>query len=626
MTKRQYFGGILLLLVLGGMVYWSGLRGGFIFDDYPNLVADPDWKVESLDWNAWHRAMSFGIASDLGRPLALLTFAMNHYFTGMATFPMKATGLAIHLLNAVLVFVLCLQLFRAAAAPTGRAALGGYAAFLIALAWTVHPLQVSTVLYIVQRMELGAYTGVLLALVAYLQARRAQCRGERCWPWFLLVVAATAFGLGFKESALLVPGYTFVLELFLLRFRGADGQRSKAVAMVYGLGAVAALALYVGLILPRALSPAAYAARDFTVVERIYTQFHVLSMYLRQMIWPMPETLLFYYDHFPVSKSLWSPLGTLFGLAILIGMMVVAWTTRRNLPLVSVGLAWFFVAHALTSNVVPLELAFEHRNYFALFGVLLALAQGLAWLSRSLNQDTRMVLGALPVLLLGVLCVIQVQRWSDPLKQAVVLASGNPESSRASYELGKMMVELAGSDHGSPLLSLALKEFKHAGQLKGSSPLPEQATIVVLSRTGQEVDRETWDRFRDKLSRRAAGPQEYNALYGVTDCRVRRQCVLDDQQLFEAYLAFLQRNPRSAKAHAMYSNLAYNVLGDSDLAIEMAREAIRLAPRSLQYKGNLVRFLDATGKHPAELARLKADVRANDPSYFLREEAESPRQ
>ena len=79
----------LLLVAVGLAVYWPGLGGGFIFDDYPNLVYDPDWKVTTLHWVDWERALALGISSDSGRPLALLSFAINYYFTGLDPAAMK---------------------------------------------------------------------------------------------------------------------------------------------------------------------------------------------------------------------------------------------------------------------------------------------------------------------------------------------------------------------------------------------------------------------------------------------------------------------------------------------------------------------------------------------------------
>ena len=49
----------------------------------------------------------------------------------------------------------------------------------LALAWAAHPLQVSAVLYVVQRIQTMGTLFLVLALWAYLQARQAQIeRGE----------------------------------------------------------------------------------------------------------------------------------------------------------------------------------------------------------------------------------------------------------------------------------------------------------------------------------------------------------------------------------------------------------------------------------------------------------------
>lgn len=612
MRRILRIGLLLSIPLLGALVYWPGLSGGFLFDDHANLVLDPDWKAETLAPSELYRAMALGIASDFGRPIALLSFAVNHALTGLAPWPLKATGLAFHLLNGVLIALLCRQLFALAPAAVERERMGVYAATLVALAWTVHPLQVSSALYIVQRMEVGAHTGVLLALLCYLHARRRQMAGRSGWPWLLLAGGWTAFGLGFKESALLVPGYAFALELCVLRFRGREGRRSRAWIAAYSLGIAVAVAGYLFVLLPKFGAEAAYATRDFTLAERLLTQPRVLRTYLGQMLFPVPSSLLFYYDHFPISRNLLGTPSPLPAILLLLALAGAAALARRRWPLVSLGIAWFFVAHALTSNIVPLELAFEHRNYFALLGILIALAQVMAWASSRLHMDARRTLAALPVAFLAVLCAIQAQTWGDPFRLAIALASRNPESPRASYDLGQYMLALAGSDRASPLLDLAEREFEHAAALPGSSPLPEQALIVTRARRGLPISRDLWERFKRKLVRRAVGPQEISALYGVVQCRVAGQCALDDNQLLGAFVGVLRRNPGSASLHAMYANYALNVLHDYALAVDMSEEAIRLQPDEVQYKANLARILAAQDVTATELAELIEQIRRED--------------
>ena len=580
---------LLLLLAGGSLIYWPGLGGGFIFDDYPNLVEDPDWKITSLDWEALRGVASSGIASLFGRPLAVISFALNHYLTGMDPAPMKLVGVALHLFNALLVYLLLRQLVALAhfCNVTAR-----WAAWLLAFAWMVHPLQASTVLYIVQRMEVGALTGVLLSLLAYLKARDAMRTGSKAWPWWGAVVLAGLVGLGFKETALLLPVYALALECCLLGFRGKNGLRSRVLISLYTIGFFGALVVFCWKMLPSMLAPEAYAVRDFTLGERLLTQFAALGLYLRQMLLPWPENLWFYYDNFPISKGLLQPWTTLTSLLLLLGLVVVTVVSRRRWPLTSLGIGWFFAAHVLTSNIVPFELVFEHRNYFALLGILLAWVQPLAWLGNRISPEIRIPLVALPLLFTAVMGVLQVATWGDPLRLATTLATRNPESPRAGYELGRLLFDLGSGDPASPLGSLAEQEFQHAARLPGSSPLPEQALIILASSHGRPVDPEVWTLFRKKFERRQAGPQEIGALSAVVDCRISARCQFESEQpLFGVLTAALQVNPRSAVIHAIYGNYAFNVMRDPELAVRMLREAVALEPGQVAFRVGLAKFL-----------------------------------
>lgn len=604
----------LALLILGLVAYWPGLHGGFIFDDFPNLVADPDWKIRSLDLIELRRATFNGVSSSVGRPLAMLSFALNHYFTGLDPFWLKATNLAIHLGNTLLVFFLCVRVFALAGTIDNRR-VGRFAAFIVAAAWAVHPLQVSSVLYVVQRMELGSQGFVLLALMAYLKGRELQIAGSRGWPWLAAAGLTTLAGLGFKESALLVPGYACLLELCALRFRGADGQRSRLWVGAYSVGIAVAMIGFFAVLLPHYLQPRMYAYRDFSLVERLLTQGPILVTYLGQILLPSPDRLVFYYDNYPISHGLLDPPWTLAAFALLSALLAIAAIAGRRWPLVTLGIGWFFLSHALTSNVVPLELAFEHRNYLALLGVLIALVSPLAWLCRNLNTDARVSLASLPVLALLALCLIQSHTWGDPMRLALALSTRNIDSPRASYELGKLLLEHARSDKNSPAWSLAHREFEHAASLPNSSPMAEQALIIMDGRTGQPIPAARWDSFRTKLARRQAGPQELAALKGVVNCRVKKRCTLDDQQLLLTFGVALQRNPRSGRIHADYANFAYNVLGDRELAVRVMRDAVRLGPDEPALRIGLAKFLLASTLHsssPGEVERLIADVQSSN--------------
>src|SRR5690606_408703 len=103
----------LLLIPATWLVWQAALAGGFIFDDVPNLVRASGWKAASLAPAGLLEAMRAGLTSDGGRPLAILSFAINHALTGLDPWWLKATSLALHAVNAVLVALLVRQLLAA---------------------------------------------------------------------------------------------------------------------------------------------------------------------------------------------------------------------------------------------------------------------------------------------------------------------------------------------------------------------------------------------------------------------------------------------------------------------------------------------------------------------------------
>lgn len=613
-STRTFLAGTLVVL-MAALAYLPGLGGGYVFDDYANLVDDADWKIDELTLRGVRRVVSEGIASDFGRPLAMLSFALNHLATGLDPFPIKLTNLAMHLFNGLLVFAFCRRIFALAPGPGPHARLGAFAAWAVTAAWLVHPLQVSTVLYAVQRMEIGAATGILLALLAYLRARESQWQGRRSWPWFMLALLATALGLGFKESAVLVPAFAWLLELTILRFRAVSPAQAKGLRVTYAAGAAAAAIVFVGWVLPTYLAPEAYAFRDFSLAQRLATQPHVLATYLGQIALPLPARLPFYYDAFPVSRGWWSPPGTLVGLLVMGGLATAAVLLRRRAPFAALGIGWLFVAHALTSNVIPLELAFEHRNYLALLGPLLALADLGVRVVRHLDPMVPKMVSVIVVCFLGGLCALQSATWGDPLRLALTLSARAPDSPRASYDLGLTMLRRAGGNWDSPLVSVAQRQLEQAAALEGASPLADQALIILASRRNQSVPRTAWDTMRTKLGARAAGPQEEAALYGIIACRTHGYCKFsqaDDQQLLDTILVAVQRNPDSPVVLSQYANFAVNVMRDADLAESLARRVIRLDPDRLQYRANLLAILNDGGGDPAEIAALRSELAAAD--------------
>jgi hypothetical protein len=580
--------GISVLVAVVMAAYWPGLKGPFLFDDYPNIVNNAKVHLAVLDFQSLKRSAMGYEPGSIGRPLATLSFALNWYFSGENAWGYKLTGLAIHVVNACLVFALLLKMTRGAATTSIQRGIGY--CLVVALLWAVHPLQVSTVLYVVQRMESMSLTFVLLALIAYLHGRQRLIEGGSGWGWLCFSGALAFVGLLSKESAMLFGAYAFSLEVSLFRFVANNRRDSRLLIALYSVAGLFATVIFFGWILPRAVQPGAFQGRDFTLYERVLTQGRVLILYLQQIVLPLPKSLIFYYDAYPKSAGLLSPLTTIFSWIFLGVLLCAGWFARRSMPLLSLGIFWFFAGHLLTSNAIDLELVFEHRNYFALLGVLLVIAELVRLIPVRDGPAIKHVgVAAVVVFMIG-LCAIRSATWGNGFLLFNELVDVNPQSARARTGLAIALVERANGDADSPLYSLAEQQFEAAAALPSASTLPEQGLILMALAYGQPVKENWWYGLISKLKTK---PLSADVVSSVDDLiqRRKRGVAVDDEKLKEACLALAGRNGVPAFMYAQFGDYGLTYLRDADFSNLMFVRAVEQGRSDPEFVARMISTL-----------------------------------
>ena len=91
-------------------VYWPGLSGGWLFDDYPNIVDNKGVQPDHASVGELVGAALSSPSSRFKRPLSSLSFAANYLTGGLDPRGWRLVNLLIHLLNGVLVFWLAREL------------------------------------------------------------------------------------------------------------------------------------------------------------------------------------------------------------------------------------------------------------------------------------------------------------------------------------------------------------------------------------------------------------------------------------------------------------------------------------------------------------------------------------
>jgi tetratricopeptide (TPR) repeat protein len=450
------------LIALVSLIYWPGLHGGFFFDDYANIVNSDSLKINNISIDSIRDILGSGIAGPLGRPISLLTFATNYYFTDLNPFYFKLTNLVIHLINAGLVYLLVRLLLRTVQAQETRPKIEPIAIFVAAL-WAILPIQLTSVLYVVQRMTSLSSLFILVALILHVWARQ-----QRKWGRIELAALLVSWGLFFplaifsKETGILLLLYVAAYE-GILQKHVAHGLDKFGRGYILAIALTCSAALFYILCGPSNFL-GGYSNRVFSLEQRLLTEARVVLEYIRLIYLPSLSGFSIYHDDFQVSSGLLRPLSTLPALAGLIILPVLAWRIRTSQPLISFGIFWFLLGHTLESSIIPLELMHEHRNYLPSLGLILIPVAALNITNQRYKPIQPFAIATLIAFgaYYGLLTYLRSDMYGDDFRRTQLEAEYHPNSERSQYSAGALMVDMYNKNRNPILYALAYKHFENA--------------------------------------------------------------------------------------------------------------------------------------------------------------------
>jgi protein O-mannosyl-transferase len=413
--------------------YAPAMGGSLLFDDRVNLggLAHVHDRVSALDF------VATGVASAIGRPLALASFVPQAYAWPDSPEVFLKTNILIHLLNGVLVVWFLYLLGLARKQTEEKASLIAVSAGAI---WMLMPLLASSSLMIVQRMTTLSALFALAGAVGYLYARQGIARR----PISALVLMTLALGAGAsvgilaKESAALIFLLMLAVESVLL------GRPDNVPRTVWRAWFSLIFLVPLGVLLFFLASAVPYPEsviirRDFTALERLATQAGILWKYLHLAFVPNVSSLGPFHDDYSVQRDLlgFSTLFPIFAWALVI---VTAVKFRRRAPLFTFAVAWYLLGHLLESTTLDLELYFEHRNYLPIIGPVYAIVGSLGELKPGLRRVAGFVSTAY-IGLIGVVLFSISSLWGNPPMAAEIWHAYKPNSNRALGFLASQLEE-----------------------------------------------------------------------------------------------------------------------------------------------------------------------------------------
>lgn len=608
-NSRLWLFGALLVCAL---VYWPGLGGSFVYDDFAFIVTNEAVHVHSLKGSDWLAAATSFPAEHQGRWAGMLSFAANHYVGGLNPWGFKLINLGIHLLNGWLLWLLLNALLRSRyelhPGESTRADGDRQIVAAITLLWLILPINLTGVLYVSQRLESLANTFVLLGLLFYLHARLRDWQLQKAaLSLSVSLFACTVLGLTVKESAVLLPLYVGCIELVFFRCRRVDGSVSRAATILMLVALLAPFLIGLLWLMSWLGTDQAYS-RSFDTYERLLTQARVLMLYLKWIVVPNLSELTLYHDDIAISRGLFSPWTTFASLLGIALLLLGALLVRRKWPLLALGVLFFFCGHALTSTVIPLMLAFEHRNYFPSIGVMLAMASLLGLEVKALQPRVQwLVLGAFGLFYLGT-TQLRVLEWSNPIRLASTEASKRPGSVDAQYDYARTLIRYSDEDPKSPAIDAALARMRASRGMPGSGILFDHAVLILDAKRGEPENLELWESMRRQAEAESPRASDLSAVFTLYQCMQAGSCAARYAELLTVVDAFAKHPQADGRFYALKGTLLASGIGDLAAVRSAYERALALRPKDADIHASYVAALielDALSEAQRELDNLR---------------------
>lgn len=481
----------LAMALVALIIYAPSLRGPFLtWDDRIYVLDSPLVTTFSID--NLHQIFAAFHFTDYA-PLNTLALALEYALWGPNPAAFHAVTLALHVLNATLVFFIL-----------GRLLCHRRAAAIAALIFLVHPVQVESVAWIAEHKQMLSAALVLGACALHISARSR---------WAVILVGM---------AAMLAKPIAIVLPVLLIAFDRIVLQRSwrSAILDQVPLLLFAAFATAMNVLAQRALGTiTAYHGGWW----HLWGMLSLPGRYVLKLMLPWPLCILYAFEY----RGFASVGFILLTAAILMASVLAMMRGRR---LAAFGIAWWFVAWVPVSNAVPMVIWMADRYmYLPMAGALLAVA------SLVLEGGGRRCRSALPIALcvmLAVFAVLSRQRaslWGSNLafwqSAAACSASAVAETNLAGawFDLGRLDEAKAamgrafavGSEmprgygmYGEILLREGRREAAAAAFLTGGLLDPNSAPFMdSLVRALGVQPKERWLRLFDRLGQEPNGVQ-----------------------------------------------------------------------------------------------------------------------
>jgi hypothetical protein len=285
------------------------------------------------------------------RAFGYFTFALNYRAHGLDVRSSHAVNLAIHILNAIMVYFIVMLTFRTpileGSALKGRS---GFMAFLTALLFVCHLVHPQAVTYMYQRFASLATFFYLASFLSYIRSQLSMKRAVQYTHYALALVFAI---LAMKTKELIVT-LPFVIAVYIKRDLKRRLISTFSLFLVILLFSLVIIGLYGSF---AETTKEIKLQTNLSRTDYLFTQFRVIVTYLRLLVLPINQNLD--YDY-PIYRSFFNP-QVLLSFFFLLGwgalgiyLIYRSRVSDRALRFIAFGIFWFFITLSVESTIIPI--------------------------------------------------------------------------------------------------------------------------------------------------------------------------------------------------------------------------------------------------------------------------------
>lgn len=523
------------------------------WDDIHFLTNNP--ALQEMSWENLQRIWTpGGVPKELIYiPLTYLSHLVESWLFGLTPTAVHASNVLLHLLCTMLVFVFCRELSRER-----------WIAFLAALLFAVHPLQVEAVAWAMGRKDLLSTCFALASLIAYVHYLRNQSASwlGAALVGFLLAVLA-------KPTMLVLPLVMVLLDIYL---PGPAAPRHWGQKIPFVL-----IALLVYMLNSRLPVDAVQDVPDLS--------FRLFSVPWIAATWVQRTFLLAQPVPFHVwpTTAQWLPVLLLGGVFTLALILVMVQSLRHGWRVVWFGLMFFAIGFLPTLNLVlkPRDFVTADRyGYFPLIGIFYLLAMGALRLPVRWRPLYHKWLG-LFLLIAAAGSWLQVGIWQDSLQVWNRVRLHAP-----SHPLVRNNLAMSFIDAGQ--LDQAERQFRIGLQFAPNYlPLYENLGYLYLDQDRPEVAIAIFSRLVE------LAPEHPRYHHNLGSAYQRAGQFSDAIDSYVYTLALNEDRPETW----LQLGTAYAAVEEPQRAAEAYREGLKRAPQHALLHLNLGILLEAQGEH-----------------------------